>query len=217
MKFRTLLAASLALAAQLCFGQDLPPEPWNDWAKWAEARRPVTDAQGHGPDIGSDEWADALARKLGVVDADGNGPARGSAEWRKAVEAKLKQPVKRELLSEHDTEARFLGVGTHRCMGRTSLCPDRCGHSGNMASFGVTKYLTYRKPGEYGDPKQERFDILIEDNLGNAKIPQELRLKIKDLKEGDLVHLKWIHEYIDDNGSMYPERNIVTLDKKKAD
>ena len=34
----------------------------------------VGDAQGHGPDVGSEEWARALQWKLGIVDADGHGP-----------------------------------------------------------------------------------------------------------------------------------------------
>ena len=34
----------------------------------------VADAQGHGPDVGSEEWARALQWKLGIVDADGHGP-----------------------------------------------------------------------------------------------------------------------------------------------
>jgi hypothetical protein len=49
----------------------------------------VGDAEGHGPDIGSDEWARALQQKLGIVDAEGHGPDIGSAEWRNAVEKKI--------------------------------------------------------------------------------------------------------------------------------
>jgi hypothetical protein len=56
---------------------------------WVEARYPVSDAEGHGPDIGSDEWAMALSRKLGVVDEDGHGPDIDSAELRAAVEEKI--------------------------------------------------------------------------------------------------------------------------------
>lgn len=66
-----------------------PPTDWMAWSVGVEARYPVTDADGHGPDIGSDEWAQALQRKLGIVDAGGHGPDIGSAEWRSAVEEKL--------------------------------------------------------------------------------------------------------------------------------
>lgn len=64
-------------------------EAWNQWARGVEARFPVGDAEGHGPDVGSDEWARALQWKLGIVDAEGHGPDIGSAEWRAAVESKL--------------------------------------------------------------------------------------------------------------------------------
>jgi hypothetical protein len=64
-------------------------EEWDQWARGVEARYPVGDAGGHGPDIGSDEWAAALQRKLGIVDGQGHGPDIGSAEWRAAVEQKL--------------------------------------------------------------------------------------------------------------------------------
>jgi hypothetical protein len=66
-------------------------EEWNQWARGVEARYPVGDADGHGPDIGSDEWAAALQRKLGIVDGQGHGPDIGSAEWRAAVESKLSE------------------------------------------------------------------------------------------------------------------------------
>jgi hypothetical protein len=56
---------------------------------WVEARYPVSDAEGHGPDVGSDEWAQALQQKLGLVDNQGHGPDLGSAEWRAAVERKM--------------------------------------------------------------------------------------------------------------------------------
>jgi len=87
MKICTLLFV-LFLAA--CSDRESsPPTDWKTWAVWVEARYPISDADGHGPDIGSDEWAMALSRKLGVIDADGHGPDIGSAEWRAAVEEKL--------------------------------------------------------------------------------------------------------------------------------
>jgi len=64
-------------------------ESWDQWARGVEGRYPVSDAEGHGPDVGSDEWARALQWKLGVVDEHGHGPDIGSAEWRAAVEQKI--------------------------------------------------------------------------------------------------------------------------------
>ena len=117
----------------------------------------------------------------------------------------------RQLLSSHDTIARFAGLADHQCLGRTSLCPDRCGESGKLATFEIVKYLRYEKPGEYGDPKQERFMVLIEDNMKHAKVPAAIRDAILVLKPGDLVHLQWNHDYVTQDGSKFPERPITSL------
>jgi hypothetical protein len=117
----------------------------------------------------------------------------------------------RELLSAHETVARFMGLKDHQCMGRTSLCPDRCGDSGKLATFEIVKYLRYEKPGEYGDPKQERFMVLIEDNLKQPKVPAAIRDAILALKPGDLVELQWNHDYVTQEGSKFPERPITKL------
>lgn len=192
-----------------------PPVDWQAWAQWAEKLQPVTDSQGHGPDIGSDEWANALARKLGVIDAQGHGPDIGSKEWRSAVENKLKPQEQRQLLSSHDTVARFAGLKDHTCMGRTALCPDRCRHSGKLATFEIVKYLNYGKPGQYGDPQQTQFMVLIEDNMKSPKVPAAILNAVMALKPGDLVHLKWNHDYVTRNGSSFPERPIVLMEKQK--
>jgi len=81
--------AILFLCLAACSDRSSPPSDWMTWSVWVEARYPVSDAEGHGPDIGSDEWARALQQKLGVVDAQGHGPDLGSAEWRNAVEEKI--------------------------------------------------------------------------------------------------------------------------------
>lgn len=188
-----------------------PPEDPNAWAEWAEKINPVSDAQGHGPDIGSKEWMAALDRKLGITDEQGHGPDLGSDEWRRAAEKKLRDN-NRVLLSSHSTVAKFTGIKEHRCMGLTALCPDECGHSGKLASFEIIKYLSYEKPGEYGDPKQETFQLLIEDNLGDAKIPAPILQKISDLKPGTEVQLDWNHDYVTKDGSQFPERTIVKLE-----
>lgn len=201
------------------------PAAWDDWAKWAEKRHPVTDAEGHGPDIGSDEWANALAKRIGIPGKQGDGPVVGSKEWRQAVEKKLQPVPQRELLSSHDTVARFAGMKEHRCLGLTSLCPERCGHSGKLATFEVVKYVRYEKPGEYGDPKQEVFQVLVEDNMKNVKVPEAIRDAIFALKAGDLVRLQWNHDYISQEGAKFPERPILRCapipreqaDKLKAD
>lgn len=84
-----ILAALCLLALAACGERDSAPSDWKTWSVWVEARYPVSDADGHGPDIGSDEWARALQQKLGIVDGQGHGPDIGSDEWRNAVEEKL--------------------------------------------------------------------------------------------------------------------------------
>jgi hypothetical protein len=156
-----------------------------------------------------------MAKRLGVTDGDGGGPDIKSGEWRAAVEKKLAPQEKRELLSSHDTTAIFRGIREHTCLGRTSLCPDRCGHSGKLATFEVLEYRHYEKPGQYGDPKQERFQILIEDNMGKRKVSDEIHAAILALKEGEKVHLKWNHDYVTKDRSSSPERTITLLEKLK--
>ena len=84
-----IFAALFALFMVACSDRSTAPSDWNAWSAWVEARYPVGDAQGHGPDIGSDEWARALQQKLGIVDDQGHGPDIGSPEWRAAVQTKI--------------------------------------------------------------------------------------------------------------------------------
>lgn len=64
-------------------------DDWDQWARGVEKKFPVADAEGHGPDVGSEDWARALPRKLGMVDKEGDGAHLGSEEWRAAVEEKI--------------------------------------------------------------------------------------------------------------------------------
>ena len=59
------------------------------WALRVEEKFPVTDAEGHGPEVGSEEWARALQWKSGIADQEGHGPDLGSAEWRAALEERI--------------------------------------------------------------------------------------------------------------------------------
>lgn len=118
-----------------------------------------------------------------------------------------------EVLSTHKTKATFKGTQEHRCMGKTSLCPDRCGHSGTLAVFAIDEYTHYEKPGKYGDEQKKTFQFLTEDNMKNAKVPAEMLEKIKSLKAGDKVVLEWDHRYMNRNGSRYPERTVTKLEK----
>lgn len=132
-----------------------------------------------------------------------------------AISAFADKPAeeKRELLSSHSTLAKFSGIKEHICNGATGACPDRCGASGELASFEIIKYLAYEKPGEYGDPKQEVFQILIQDNMGNVKVPADILAKIRALKPGEEIKLDWNHDYVTNKRSKSPERVITKIEK----
>ena len=106
-------------------------------------------------------------------------------------------------------------------MGRTSLCPDRCGESGNLATFRVLQYLEYRKPGEYGDPQADRFSFLVDDTLGRLHIPAAFADIVRALKPGDRVHLVWQHDYVTrtENGgtAKFPERPLTLIEPAAPD
>lgn len=120
---------------------------------------------------------------------------------------------KRELLSKHQTVAQFQGVASRTCRGLTALCPDKCGQSGNFASFRIVKYLAYEKPGQYGDPQQKDYVFQVEDNMKNAKSPAAVREAVAGLKTDDYVLLDWNHDYVTKDGSSSPERPIQKLQK----
>ena len=47
----------------------------------------------------------------------------------------------RELLSAHNTVAKFDGLTERKCFHRTALCPDQCDHGGTIATFSIQKVI----------------------------------------------------------------------------
>ncbi len=119
-----------------------------------------------------------------------------------------------QVLSKHETTAIFNGIQEQQCFGRTALCPDKCGDSGEKAVFSIVEYISYEKTGQYGDPKQEVFQILT--RSGNKpKIPPHILRKIEKLNTGDTVSLSFCHNYITTKeGSQMPERIITKMKKR---
>mmetsp|Transcript_4810 Transcript_4810/g.11797 ORF Transcript_4810/g.11797 Transcript_4810/m.11797 type:complete len:142 (-) Transcript_4810:1251-1676(-) len=121
----------------------------------------------------------------------------------------------RALLARNDTVAQYVGV-THRpCRFLTSLCPNNCGHAADTADFKILKYLVYERPGQYGDDQSEMFyfDLKTGQGRGPAKATQEeYAAKCAQLKPGDHVKLNWLHEYVTDGGSKFPERPVTLLE-----
>ncbi len=137
-----------------------------------------------------------------------------------SAEAPGKPEDKREMLSEHETVAIFKGAPFRTCRGRTTRCPNQCGHSGTFATFEIVKYLKYKKPGKYGDPKAKVHRVQVADNNKKPKVDAKIAKLIGALKEGDHVLLSWRHDYVTRNRSKFPERVITKLekiDKAKAD
>lgn len=116
-------------------------------------------------------------------------------------------------LARHETVAEFRGTNYHRCMGLTSLCPEQCGHSGTLASFKIINYMTYEKLGEYGDPKCDQLEFLVEDNTKHLKVPAAIQSAVYSLTRGDLVLLSWNHDYVTVNGGSGPERPVTRLER----
>lgn len=140
------------------------------------------------------------------------------------------KPVeKADLLSKHETVAVFKGLVYRKCMGRTMLCPQKCGHSGEFAQFEIKEYTKYEKPGQYGDAKQKTYLIqvsdfdkkpLVKDSNGNDLVA--LNKVLKTLKAGDEVNLNWNHLYVtatypNGTSSKFPRRVIQKIEKVKKD
>lgn len=131
-----------------------------------------------------------------------------------AAEDKAEQPnEKRQLLANHETLAVFDGLNYRLCMGRTALCPERCGHSGEFATFVIKKYLKYEKPGQYGDPEQKNFLVQVSDHDKRPKGEPRILQAVKGLNKGDHVLLSWHHDYVTRQGASFPERPIIKLEK----
>ena len=119
--------------------------------------------------------------------------------------------VTRELLSSHSTRARFVGVRAVPCRHRTSLCPDRCGHGGDVAEFAVIEYLDHTKPGEYGDARQAAFHVRP------ADAAPHVAAALRAMAPGTHVRLDWVHDYVTRTHagggvSKSPERHITLLE-----
>ncbi|WP_197457909.1 hypothetical protein [Akkermansia sp. KLE1797] len=116
-----------------------------------------------------------------------------------------------ELLSDHVAEAEFTGIIHRKCMFMTSLCPDKCDHPKDFATFWIIKYLDYRKPGKYGDEKQEK--LMVDVNPAHKPILQDASVlkQIAALKPGDKVVLHWSHYYMHQDSSSFPQRPVISI------
>lgn len=120
-----------------------------------------------------------------------------------------------EVLAEHQTISVFMGFQERPCMGRTALCPDRCGHAKKVAVFKVLNYVSYDKPGEYGDEKQTEFYVDMNETKPQLFQDKAILTEINKLTPGQVVVLNWEHLYVTDQGSKYPTRPVTLLEPVK--
>lgn len=121
-------------------------------------------------------------------------------------------PEKADLLASNTVTAQFLGTRRLPCMGRTALCPDRCGHATTVAVFRVIANEAYAKPGKYGDDKAEPGSELMIDAA--ADVPGQdaaVQETLAALTPGDVVRLTQKHYYADLGDVLMPVRPITEL------
>ena len=129
---------------------------------------------------------------------------------------KKENDTTRKILSKHVTISTYEGAQFRRCRGRTARCPENCGNSGEFARFTINEYLTYEKPGKYGDPKQKQYLIQISDFHKKPKGDADILKVIKGITKGDKVHLAWNHNYVTRKGSSFPGRIVKELKKLES-
>lgn len=121
-------------------------------------------------------------------------------------------PAKADLLASNTVTAQYLGARHLPCMGRTALCPNRCGHAASVAVFRVISNEAYAKPGKYGDDKAEPgSEILID---AKADVPGQdaaVLETLATLTPGDKVKLTQKHYYADFGDVLMPVRPVTDL------
>lgn len=121
-------------------------------------------------------------------------------------------PPKAELLASNTVTAQYLGARRLPCMGRTALCPDRCGHAATVAVFRVLHNEAYDKPGKYGDDKAEPgSEILIDATADTPGQDAAVQEALATLSPGDTVRLTQKHYYADMGGVLMPIRPVTEL------
>ena len=121
-------------------------------------------------------------------------------------------PAKADLLASNTVTAQFLGTRRIPCMGRTALCPDRCGHAASVAVFRVLSNEAYSKPGKYGDDKPEPGSEILIDAAADVPGQEAAVLKtLASLTPGDTVRLTQKHYYADMGEVLMPIRPITEL------
>ncbi len=119
-----------------------------------------------------------------------------------------------QVLAKHRTIATYEGTQYRLCMGRTTLCPDRCGDSGEFARFKIDQYTAFEKNSQYGE-KRDEFLIQVSDYNKKPIGDPAVSKTVQSLKTGDKVTLWWDHLYVTKDGVSAPRYPLVKLEKLK--
>lgn len=117
------------------------------------------------------------------------------------------------LLSIHEVKATFKGIRREPCRFLTSLCPDKCNHSKDVATFAVDQYIEYAAHDKYCDEKQGQIFYAFGAEEGSTEHQSgQFDGKIKALTPGDKVILRYEHRYVTGTGN-YPIRPFTKLER----
>lgn len=123
-----------------------------------------------------------------------------------------KAPEAKPFTSTHVFTAVFQGSHFHTCMGLTSLCPDECGSSGEMADFYVKEYKHFIVNGKSGTKKIETYHVLITDYY-KTELDKPYVADIKRLEKGDLVRIHVEYVYDTTLDVVQPVENLISIKK----
>ena len=119
---------------------------------------------------------------------------------------------KRELIYGYEATATFKGMHNQPCRHMTSLCPDRCGHGGNVYTFRLDTLLSLIDPNS----KHAKFCTPLEEGQEHCVGEDDLGVHLEQargLTEGDTVQIAWDHDYVTKGGMSGPERPVRSLVK----
>lgn len=127
------------------------------------------------------------------------------------VEIFTDEKLKKPFTSTHIFVAQFEGINYRICNGMTTLCPDKCGNSGEIATFRVIDYKYFMVNGEGGTQKLENYQVFISDYHRND-LDMPFVSKIRNLNEGDFVtiHLEYVYDTTLQN--IYTVENLISLE-----
>ncbi|WP_276967958.1 DUF4377 domain-containing protein [Chryseobacterium sp.] len=125
------------------------------------------------------------------------------------------QLSKKPFTSSHLFTARYNGTDFHQCMGRTALCPDRCGESGNLAKFSIIDYKNHLINGKAGTEKLKEYAVLISDYY-KKDLNKPYVAAIKSLNKGDIVTINLDFVYDTTQPVVKTEQKIISITKNSG-